>query len=171
MDALSRLFAILTITFTVGGVTAMAEPTTLVDSQPPVLVAQRALQRVWRDPEALPKPKALCPQWWDTAVRAGWELDQLKTLDYIINRESRCQKTAHNKTLNADGSTDMGLTQINDRSWCKPNRYNPDGYLQSLGLIKYCKDLFDPYLNLSAAKAIYDYAEKTNGNGFGPWGE
>ena len=171
MDALSRLFAILTITFTVGGVTAMGEPTTLVDSQPPVLVAQNALQRVWRDPEALSKPKALCPQWWDTAIRAGWEPDQLKTLDYIINRESRCLTKAHNTTLNADGSTDMGLTQINDKSWCKPNRYNPDGYLQSLGLIKYCKDLFDPYLNLSAAKAIYDYAEKTNGNGFGPWGE
>ena len=171
MDALLRLFAILTITFTVGGVTAIAEPTTLVDSHPPVLVAQNASQRVWRDPEALPKPKALCPQWWDTAVRAGWELDQLKTLDYIINRESRCQRKAHNTTLNADGSTDMGLTQINDRSWCKPNRYNPVGYLQSLGLIQYCKDLFDPYLNLSAAKAIYDYAEKTNGNGFGPWGE
>ena len=171
MDALLRLFAILTITFTVGGVTAIAEPTTLVDSHPPVLVAQNASQRVWRDPEALPKPKALCPQWWDTAVRAGWELDQLKTLDYIINRESRCQRKAHNTTLNADGSTDMGLTQINDRSWCKPNRYNPVGYLQSLGLIQYCKDLFDPYVNLSAAKAIYDYAEKTNGNGFGPWGE
>jgi len=171
MDALLRLFAILTITFTVGGVTAIAEPTTLVDSHPPVLVAQNASQRVWRDSEALPKPKALCPQWWDTAVRAGWELDQLKTLDYIINRESRCQRTAHNTTLNADGSTDMGLTQINDRSWCKPNRYNPVGYLQSLGLIQYCKDLFDPYVNLSAAKAIYDYAEKTNGNGFGPWGE
>ena len=171
MDALLRLFAILTITFTVGGVTAIAEPTTLVDSHPPVLVAQNASQRVWRDSEALPKPKALCPQWWDTAVRAGWELDQLKTLDYIINRESRCQRKAHNTTLNADGSTDMGLTQINDRSWCKPNRYNPVGYLQSLGLIQYCKDLFDPYLNLSAAKAIYDYAEKTNGNGFGPWGE
>ena len=171
MDALLRLFAILTITFTVGGVTAIAEPTTLVDSHPPVLVAQNASQRVWRDPEALPKPKALCPQWWDTAVRAGWELDQLKTLDYIINRESRCQRKAHNTTLNADGSTDMGLTQINDRSWCKPNRYNPVGYLQSLGLIQYCKDLFDPYVNLSAAKAIYDYAEKTNGNGFNPWGE
>lgn len=171
MDALLRLFAILTITFTVGGVTAIAEPTTLVDSHPPVLVAQNASQRVWRDSEALPKPKALCPQWWDTAVRAGWELDQLKTLDYIINRESRCQRTAHNTTLNADGSTDMGLTQINDRSWCKPNRYNPVGYLQSLGLIQYCKDLFDPYVNLSAAKAIYDYAEKTNGNGFNPWGE
>jgi hypothetical protein len=171
MNILSRLFAISTISFTVGGVTALAETGIVSDPIQVVVAPEKPLQRVWRDPEALSKLKALCPQWWDTAIRAGWELDQLKTLDYIINRESRCLTKAHNTTLNADKSTDLGLAQINDRSWCKPNRYNPAGYLQSLGLIKYCKDLFDPYLNLSAAKAIYDYAEKTNGNGFSPWGE
>ena len=74
-------------------------------------------------------------------------------------------------SLTADGSTDMGLTQINDRSWCLPTRWYPAGYLQTLGKINYCKDLFDPYLNLVAAKALYDYAEKTNGNGFTPWGK
>jgi len=78
---------------------------------------------------------------------------------------------AHNTTLNADGSTDIGLAQINDRSWCLPTRWYPAGYLQTLGKINYCKDLFDPYLNLVAAKALYDYAEKTNGNGFTPWGK
>ena len=171
MNILSRLFAISTISFTVSGVTALAETGIVSDPIQVVVAPEKPLQRVWRDIKPLAKPKALCPQWWDTAIRAGWQPNQLKTLDYIINRESRCQQTAHNTTLNADRSTDMGLTQINDRSWCKSNRYNPAGYLQSLGLIKYCKDLFDPYLNLTAAKAIYDYAEKTSGNGFSPWGE
>lgn len=171
MDALSRLFAILTVSFTVGGVTSLTETTPVPDSPPPVFVAQNASWRVWRDPVAIAKPKALCPQWWDVALEAGWEQPQLRTLDQIIHRESRCLNQAHNTTLNRDGSTDIGLTQINDRSWCLPTRWYPNGYLQTSGLINYCKDLFDPYLNLKSAKAIYDYAEKTNGNGFAPWGK
>ena len=171
MDALSRLFAVLTVSFTVGGVTSLAETAPVVDTAPTVIVAQNATQRVWRDTGAIAKPKALCPQWWDTAIRAGWTIEQLPTLDYIMNRESRCLPKSHNTTLNADGSTDIGLAQINDRSWCLPTRWYPNGYLQTLGKINYCKDLFDPYLNLVAAKALYDYAEKTNGNGFAPWGK
>ena len=171
MDALSRLFAILTVSFTVGGVTNFTEATPVVDTAPTVIVAQNAVQRVWRDTTPLAKPKALCPQWWDTAITAGWTIGQLPTLDYILHRESRCLKKAHNTTLNADQSTDMGLTQINDKSWCLPTRWYPVGYLQTLGIIQYCKDLFNPYLNLVAAKALYDYAEKTHGNGFAPWGK
>ena len=171
MDALSRLFAVLTVSFTVGGVTSLAEAPPVVDTAPTVIVAQNATQRVWRDTGAIAKPKALCPQWWDTAIKAGWTIEQLPTLDGILHRESRCLNLAHNTTLNADGSTDIGLAQINDRSWCQPTRWYPLGYLQTLGKINYCKDLFDPYLNLVAAKALYDYAEKTNGNGFAPWGK
>ena len=171
MDALSRLFAVLTVSFTVGGVTTLAETPPVVNTAPTVIVAQNAVQRVWRDPAANTKPKALCPQWWDVALATGWQPDQLRTLDQIIHRESRCLTKAHNTTLNADGSTDLGLTQINDRSWCKPTRYYPTGYLQTLGLIQYCEDLFDPQTNLRSAKAIYDYAQKTNGNGFAPWGK
>jgi hypothetical protein len=62
----------------------------------------------------------------------------------------------------------MGLTQINDRSWCLPSRYYKKGYLQSLGIIEYCEDLFDPLTNLIAAKALYDYS-KEKGSGFQPW--
>ena len=171
MDALSRLFAVLTVSFTVGGVTSLTEATPVVNTAPTVIVAQNAIQRVWRDSDTVSKPKALCPQWWDTAIKAGWTIEQLPTLDYILHRESRCLNLAHNTTLNADKSTDIGLAQINDRSWCLPTRWYPAGYLQTLGKINYCKDLFDPYLNLVAAKALYDYAEKTNGNGFTPWGK
>jgi len=36
-------------------------------------------------------------------------------------------------------------------------------------VIQSCEDLFDPYINLRAAKALYDYSEERNGNGFQPW--
>lgn len=112
---------------------------------------------------------ARCPQWWDKAKAAGFRGRDLRILDYIMWRESRCAPRAHNTRLNRDGSTDMGLTQINDRSWCLPSRYNRKGYLQSVGVIQYCEDLFDPQVNLLAAKALYDYSKK-RGNGFQPWG-
>jgi hypothetical protein len=105
------------------------------------------------------------------AVEAGWTPDLLPTLDYVMWRESRCQPEAHNTTLNRDGSADVGLTQINDRSWCKGTRWYPGGYLQTVGALSTvgCEQLFDPYLNLLSAKAIYDYAQTTNGNGWQPW--
>ena len=111
-----------------------------------------------------------CGQWFDLAIEAGWEAWHWPTLDYILWRESRCSPTALNKTLNADKSWDYGLLQINDRSWCKKTRYYPDGYLQSLSVLDYCKDLLDPYTNLVAAKKLYDYSKKTTKNGFNPWG-
>jgi hypothetical protein len=92
-------------------------------------------------------------------------------LDYVLWRESRCDATAHNTTLNRDGSADLGLTQVNDRSWCLPTRYYPNGYLQTVGVLSTvgCEQLFDPTLNLRAAKAIFDYAQEKNGNGWQPW--
>lgn len=114
---------------------------------------------------------ARCPQWWDLAKSVGWQDSEMETLDYVIWRESRCETRAHNTTLNADGSTDIGLTQINDRSWCLPTRWYPSGYLQHLGVLSSvgCDGLFDPATNLKAAKAIHDYSKETNGNGFAPW--
>lgn len=116
-------------------------------------------------------PTARCGQWWGLAVEAGWETDQLETLDYIMWRESRCLPSQHNTTLNKDGSTDLGLTQINDESWCLGTRWYPNGYLQTVGVLNYvgCNELFDPYLNLKAAKALYDYSIRENENGWQPW--
>jgi hypothetical protein len=114
----------------------------------------------------------LCGEWWVLALQAGWRNEHMQNLDYIMWRESRCDSSQHNTTLNADGSSDVGLTQINDWSWCLPTRWYPTGYLQSLSILTRvgCEQLFDPYINLVAAKAIYDYSEKTNGNGWQPWG-
>ena len=111
-----------------------------------------------------------CAQWWETARQAGWLDRQLPTLDYILWRESRCNAGVINKTLNGDGSWDYGLAQINDKSWCKITKWYPNGYLQSLNVLDYCKDLLDPYTNLRAAKSLFDYSQKTNENGFQPWG-
>ncbi len=114
---------------------------------------------------------ALCPQWWPLAIDAGWTLDLLPTLDYVMWRESRCLPDHHTTTLNKDGSTDIGLTQVNDRSWCLGTRWYPNGYLQTVGVLNYvgCNELFDPYTNLKAAKAIYDYSIRENKNGWQPW--
>jgi hypothetical protein len=114
---------------------------------------------------------ALCPQWWTLAIDAGWTLDLLPTLDYVMWRESRCLPDQHNTTLNKDGSSDMGLTQVNDRSWCLGTRWYPNGYLQTVGVLNYvgCNELFDPYTNLKAAKAIYDYSLRENDAGWQPW--
>ena len=118
-----------------------------------------------------PPADAHCPEWWALAREAGWTDDLLPTLDYVMWRESRCLPDQHNTTLNKDGSSDIGLTQINDRSWCLPTRWYPNGYLQTIGILPTvgCEQLFDPYLNLLSAKAIHDYAQRTNGNGWQPW--
>lgn len=115
---------------------------------------------------------ARCGQWWGLAQDMGWHADDMPTLDHVMWKESRCDPTQHNTTLNRDGSTDIGLTQINDRSWCLPTRWYPNGYLQTLGILTKvgCGELFDPATNLKAAKAIHDYSQETNGNGFKPWG-
>ncbi len=114
---------------------------------------------------------ALCPQWWPLAIEAGWTDGLLPTLDYVMWRESRCLPDQHNTTLNKDGSSDMGLTQVNDRSWCLGTRWYPNGYLQTIGVLNYvgCNELFDPYINLKAAKAIYDYSLRENDAGWQPW--
>lgn len=171
MKTLIKLFAVLTIVFSVTGAKALTVSAPEVDSQRPVTGSQKPIQRVWRDTTPLAKPGALCPQWWDVAIQAGWTIDLLPTLDYIMYRESRCRRIAHNTTLNKDGSQDYGLTQINDWSWCKPTKWQPKGWLQSVNVIDSCQDLFDPYLNLRAAKVIYDYSENSSGNGFQPWGK
>jgi hypothetical protein len=106
-----------------------------------------------------------CPQYRTTILGVGFEPKDLETVDAIMHRESRCQSSVVNTTLNKDGSHDYGLMQINGRSWCLPNRYYPDGYLQTLGILNECDDLLNPVTNLEAAYQIYTYAK-----GFSAWG-
>lgn len=174
MDLVVRLFAGLTATFAVIGLWEATEPT---PTEPPVptfatlLEAPRPLSVASTTTIPTPPPDALCPEWWQPAREAGWADDLLPTLDYLMWKESRCDPTQHNTTRNRDGSTDIGLTQINDRSWCLSTKWYPEGYLQTIGILPTvgCEQLFNPHINLLAAKAIYDYAQQTHGHGWQPW--
>ncbi len=171
MDWLIRLLAGVAATLAVvgfGGATSTTPSTP--PSQPLALVSERLDASQTPPSSIVPDPRH-CPQWWELARQAGWTDDLLPMLDYVLWRESRCDATAHNTTLNRDGSADLGLTQVNDRSWCLPTRYYPNGYLQTVGVLSTvgCEQLFDPTLNLRAAKAIFDYAQEKNGNGWQPW--
>ena len=117
-----------------------------------------------RDSVYINKDGLKCPRWAELIVKTGFKLKDLKTVDALIWRESRCIAKAHNKTLNKDGSQDYGLMQINDRSWCLKSRYYPKGYLQQLKILKVCEDLFNPAINLEAAFALYQYSK-----GFDQW--
>lgn len=172
MDWLTRLFAGISATLTVVGFSGVTSATPVAAPTPPVATILEAPSPVSVAPTTTLPADALCPQWWGLAADAGWEPEQMVELDYFMWRESRCDPAAHNTTLNRDGSADVGLLQINDRSWCLPTRWYPSGYLQTVGILSTvgsCTELFNPYLNLLAAKALYDYSQEATGDGFHPW--
>ena len=105
-----------------------------------------------------------CQTVFDMARHVGWPEHELTQLVAVAYRESRCMASAHNTTLNRDKSTDIGVMQINDKTWCKPSKYWPNGYLQAYGLIRTCDDLFDLEDNLRSALNIYRYS-----NGWRAW--
>ena len=110
----------------------------------------------------------LCPQWAQMAINTGWKEKDLKKLDYVIYRESRCFTNVHNPKDPNGGS--YGLAQING-FWCKPSKYWPKGYLQTFGVITTCKQLLHPRANLVSARLIWLYAHGHSGNGWAPWGK
>lgn len=176
MDLIPRILGLITATLLLVGVesvdyigsapqpatTTTTTTVTGVSSFPPVTT---------QPPTTTIAVKGQCGQWWGLALELGWQPEHMETLDYIMWRESRCDPTQHNTTLNKDGSTDIGLTQINDRSWCLPTRWYPSGYLQSVGVLSTvgCEQLFDPRTNLLAAKAIHDYHTSQGQRGFEAW--
>lgn len=108
-----------------------------------------------------------CGEWRELALAVGWPAEEWPTLSYVLHRESRCNIDSWNKTDPQSGS--RGLMQING-FWCRPNRYDPNGFLQSVGVLKTCEDLFNPEINLRAGLAIWTYGEEKHGCGWrGPW--
>lgn len=57
---------------------------------------------------------AQCPQWYDLALDVGWPVEQMRTVMYVMHRESRCDPNAYNRS----GAT--GLMQLLGWS-CPPN--------------------------------------------------
>jgi hypothetical protein len=102
-------------------------------------------------PKGIPKdPTKRCPQWEDKFRE--YDLPVV-AFSYISYRESRCNPRAWNRTLNKNGSQDLGLVQVNS-SWKTVTR-NICG--------TEIKGLFNVDCNLSVAKYLYD-----NG-GLGHW--
>lgn len=110
-----------------------------------------------------------CPEWRDMVLAAGVTRDELRYAMRIIYRESRCNADAVNDTKNRDGSIDYGLAQVNDRTWCLPNRYSQRGWLQERRIVNTCRDLLDPATNVRAMVALMRYSEERTGCPWTPW--
>jgi hypothetical protein len=104
-----------------------------------------------------------CQRWMPMAMKVGFKKSDLKELDRIMYRESRCAPGAkhYNKRNGKVWSTDMGLLQVNNYSWVT--------YLRGLKIIKSSDDLLHPETNLRAAKALYDYSVKRGYNRWHQW--
>lgn len=111
-------------------------------------------------------PATKCAEWYPLFVQTGFDPGLWEWASMVLWRESRCNPQAHNQKSN-----DLGLWQINVRSWCQPNKYNthPAGWLGAQGIVTDCEQLFDPATNMKAALAMYQYSENKNGTGMGWW--
>ena len=107
-----------------------------------------------------------CGEYHDLAIQAGWPESQWPKLSYVMYRESRCNTFSFNKSDPNGGS--RGLIQINGY-WCRKNKYNPNGWLQQKSILNNCEDLFDPYTNLRAGWAMWQYSQERNRCGWRPW--
>jgi len=132
---------------------------------PPTTVSVSQTNTVFKDWVKLPKAM-LCPQWAQMAVDTGWREADLSKLDAIMYAESRCFTTVFNPKDPNGGS--YGLMQINGY-FCKPSKWHPNGYLQALGALKHCNELFYPRVNLLSARLLWLYSHKEYGNGWLPW--
>lgn len=118
--------------------------------------AQTVTAPVVTAPESKKIPSDLtmrCPKWETKFAQHGLPV---QTFSYIAWRESRCRIRAHNTTLNADKSQDLGLVQINS-SWKKVTSQICNAPYGDLSV------LFKVDCNLAVAKYLYD-----NG-GLGHW--
>jgi hypothetical protein len=154
MRSLVRLFAVAlvgTITFgsMVHAAEAPANPTN--PSVSPLSEAYRASDKVLVlpvevVPEGVPADKSKrCPQWEDEFAAFGLPV---QTFSYIAYRESRCNPSAHNKTLNRNGSQDRGLLQVNS-SWVTVTARECASQRGDLSV------LFNVRCNLAVARYLY----------------
>jgi hypothetical protein len=162
MRSLVRLFAVALVgTITFGSMVKAAEaPANPANpSVSPLSEAYRASDKVLilpveQVPAGVPKDKTKrCPQWERHFAEFGLPV---QTFSYIAYRESRCNPSAHNKTLNRNGSQDRGLVQINS-SWVTVTAKQCASQRGDLSV------LFNVRCNLAVARYLY-----RNG-GLGHW--
>ena len=107
-----------------------------------------------------------CGEWHDLAMSVGWTEAQWPKLSYVMYRESRCNIFSFYKSDPNGGS--RGLMQING-FWCRPSRFNKNGWLQEQGILSTCDDLYNPEVNLRAGLAMWNYSQQRNKCGWRPW--
>ena len=108
----------------------------------------------------MPALVTTCTQVATLALAEGLPQDQLETALRVAVRESRCTSDAFNATDINGGS--RGIYQING-FWCRPNSNWPNGWLQAKGVLRSCKQLFDPTINTRAMVTIW------RNSGWLPW--
>jgi hypothetical protein len=91
-----------------------------------------------------------CPGWMDVAKDAGWPKEELPMVGAVTYFESRCLNS-----VRGDNGISWTAWQIHTKSWCRPNRYWPDGYLQAMQIVTTCKDLMTPEVSARAALEIW----------------
>lgn len=91
-----------------------------------------------------------CPGWGRLASQVGWPQQEIAMLSAVAYFESRCRRDAL-----GDKGRSFSAMQIHTNSWCRPNRYWPNGYLQHQGIVTSCDDLWDPATTLRAALEIW----------------
>lgn len=124
--------------------------------------APRSVQTVQPAPTTTSAPEPLrtplnasdgksCPGWIEVAREVGWPESELPMVGAVTWQESRC--------LDVIGDHGKSWTswQIHTPSWCRPNRYYPTGYLQHIGILTTCDDLWNPQTAARAALAIWQY--------------
>ena len=99
-----------------------------------------------------------CPGWIEVAREVGWPEVELPMVGAITYFESRCRSD-----VRGDNGKSWTAFQIHTKSWCRPTRYYPNGYLQHLGIVSTCANLHDPHTAARAALAIWQYG------GWTPW--
>jgi hypothetical protein len=154
MRSLVRLFAVALVgTITFGSMVHAAEaPANPANpSVSPLSEAYRASDKVLVlpaevVPEGVPKDKSKrCPQWEGHFAEFGLPV---QTFSYIAYRESRCNPSAHNKTLNRNGSQDRGLLQVNS-TWVSVTAKQCASQRGDLSV------LFNVRCNLAVARYLY----------------
>jgi hypothetical protein len=99
-----------------------------------------------------------CPGWIDVARDVGWPEAELPMVGAVTFFEARCRMD-----VRGDHGASWTAFQIHTKSWCRPTKYYPNGYLQTLGIVSDCANLLDPATAARAALAIWEYG------GWAPW--
>ena len=84
---------------------------------------------------------SVCPQWYDLAMQF-FSPTEWNTIDFLLNRESRCDLRALNPK-DTNGKPSYSLFQIN-AFWCRPSKHYQQGFLQEQGVLTTCMIFLSP---------------------------